>query len=204
MNSDSLEQLWQQQPLPTAQAYRKLQDRSWELRQGVDRRDGLGAIMFAASGSLLVGVIGVVTGDADWRHWVLLICGAAWLSWVGRAKWERRRLRQSIGEDLLREIDLGLLRLSQNLTFNRRMSWVVPPLMCVAGIRSFWHQMSTDRVVSVSDWYCSVVYLLLWLALIGWSIWCSRERRRETEKQISELTELRASLLALGNSDAAD
>ena len=49
-----------------------------------------------------------------------------------------------------------------------------------------------------------IAFLLLWLALTGWSIWCSRERRRETEKQISELTELRASLLALGDSGTAD
>ena len=204
MNSDSLEQLWQQQPVPPAKAYRKLQDRSWELRQGVDRFDGLGTGMIVASSFLLVGLIGVVNHDADWRSWVILIYGAAWLGWAGRAKWERRRLRQSVGEALLREIDMGLLRLRQNLVFNRRMNWVVPPLMCVAAIRSFWHEIRADRVVSVSDWYSSGVFLLLWLALAGWSIWCSRERRREIEKQISELNALRASLLALGDSGTAD
>lgn len=204
MNSDSLEQLWQQQPLPPAQAYRKLQDRSWVLRQDVDRFDGLGAIMISASSCLLFGLIGAVTGDADWLHWVFLIIGTAWLGWAGRAKWQRRRLRHLTGEDLLREVDLVLMRVHQNLVFNRRMTWVVPPLMIAAGAWIFWPQGHAYRATTMGDWIWSGSFIAMWVVFAAWSVWSARKRRRAMNDLHMALTELRASLLVLGDSGTAD
>jgi hypothetical protein len=203
MNSDSLDQVWQNQPVPPAQAYRKLQDRSWELRQRVERLDVFGTAIIAGVGFLLMGLIGVLTGDADWHHSVVMIGGVFWLGWAGWVARQRRQLRRSIGENLLREIDMGLLRLHQNLTYNYWMGWIALPVMCCAFIWSFWFKPHAHVAVDGSDWVWSGIWIVLVTGLVGWGGWAAgRERRREMEKLRASLTELRAALLQLGRSDS--
>ena len=202
MNYDSLDQVWQNQPVPPAAQYRDICERSWMLGQKVDHLDVRPAMVVAGGGWMLIGGIGLLTEKVDLFHLLFLAMGLSILCWAVLFWRQRRQLQLSAGDDLLRELELGLLRLQQNMTLNRLLSWIVPPLLVAVGAWIFWPHKHAYRALTMNDWVWSGSFMAMWTVFAVWSAWSGRKRRRNMDELCASLTELRAALLQLGRSDS--
>lgn len=162
MNSDPLNQLWQQQPLPTAQAYRYLRNRSDILCDMADECDGLGRSGHVWMYSLWI-LIGVTPPSLQRLPFAAL--GTVMLLWRLWAWDQRRRSAALLGTTLLGEVDRALSRIRQNQLFYRWMGWVGPAVFLVQGCWLFWPNSILGRTPVTTDWLWSGVFLGVWVGI---------------------------------------
>ena len=199
MNSDPLNQLWQQQPLPSAKAYQNIRNRSDVLCGLADNYDGLGR-----SGHVWMYVLWILIGitPPSLQRLPFAVLGTVMLLWRLWAWGQRRRASALCGAPLLGEIAAALSRVRQNQLFYRWMGWVGPVIFLLQGCWIFWPKSVLGHVPVTTNWLWSGIFLGIWAGITGmllrltWIHWKGLGARER------ELMSLSAELRALDPPDA--
>jgi len=199
MNSDPLGELWRQQPLPAARAYREISERSHQMRRKADRYDGLGSpsLNWVYGFWILMGLI-----SPSWVYSPLAVLGTGILGWKLWARRQRRRAIALLGASLIGEVDGAILRLRQNQRFNFWMGCISTPVALAQGCWVFRPRSVLGHPLVLGDWLWSGLFVAFWFGIMAVLLRVAWNQWKERAAVMRELTALRDELVALNLPDA--